>query len=215
MSYVPLLKERFEYMKNRGIEFMSEQDSKILKCITLYIEKNYNADEILPEPEKVRDEFVRKCLRENQEKPKTKYVSSGFLEKTAKLCMPFPESIMDDILANMDKGFAETLFYYIDKRGYTDVECYKKSNINKKTFSKIKCNPYYKPSKYIVLAFAIGLRLELDEANHLLSTAGLCLSHSDKFDLVIEYFLKTGNYTDIFEVNEVLYHFDLELLGSV
>lgn len=64
-----MLKERFEYMKNRGIEFMSEQDSKILKCITLYIEKNYNADEILPEPEKVRDEFVRECLRENQEKP--------------------------------------------------------------------------------------------------------------------------------------------------
>lgn len=209
-----MLKERFEYMKNRDVELMSEQDSKIINDITLYIENNYFADEILPEPEKIRDEFVRECLRENQEKTRIKCESSDFLEKTAKMSMSFPESILDDIFANMDKGFAQTLFYYIDKRGYTDVECYKKSNINKKTFSKIKCNPDYKPSKYIVLAFAIGLRLELDEANHLLSTAGLCLSHSDKFDLVIEYFLKTGNYTDIFEVNEVLYHFDLELLGS-
>ena len=192
-----------------------EQNSRIINDITLYIEENYNAAEVLPVPERIRDEFVGKFLLKKKNKPVMRRVSNGFFEKTAKLSMPFPESIMDNILANMDKGFAETLFYYIDKKGCTDVECYKKSNVNRKTFSKIKCNPDYKPGKYIVLAFAIGLRLEPDEANHLLSTAGLCLSHSDKFDLVVEYFLKTGNYTDIFEVNEVLYQFDLELLGSV
>lgn len=205
-------------MGKRDFEALAEKYGKIINDITLYIEHNYISDDVLSEfseADEIKAELADICLLEKQEKARTKSVRSDFVEKTSQLCMPFPESIMDELLAKMDKSFAETLFYYIDKRGYTDVECYKKSNINKKTFSKIKCNSDYKPSKYIVLAFAIGLRLELDEANHLLSTAGLCLSHSDKFDLVIEYFLKTGNYTDIFEVNEVLYHFDLELLGSV
>lgn len=119
----------------------------------------------------------------------------------------------DDIFKNMDKGFADTLFYYIDKKGITDVECYKRSNVDKKTFSKIKCNKNHKPSKKTAVSFAIGLRLNLDEANHLLSTVGMCLSHSEKFDLIIEYFLKTGNYKDVFEVNEILYKFDQSLLG--
>lgn len=119
----------------------------------------------------------------------------------------------NDIFKNMDKGFAETLFYYIDKKGITDVECYKRSNVDKKTFSKIKCNKNYKPSKKTAVSFAIGLKLNLDEANHLLSTVGMCLSHSEKFDLIIEYFLKTGNYKDIFQVNEILYKFDQSLLG--
>lgn len=120
---------------------------------------------------------------------------------------------LESMLKNLDKGFAQTLFYYIDKKGLTDVECYKKSNVDKKTFSKIKCNKDYKPSKITAVSFAIGLRLNLKEASHLLSTVGLCLSHSQKFDVIIEYFLKTGNYKDIFEVNEVLYSFDQTLLG--
>lgn len=119
----------------------------------------------------------------------------------------------DGLFGNMDKGFADTLFYYIDKKGITDVECYKRSNVDKKTFSKIKCNKDYRPSKKTAVSFAVGLRLSLDEANHLFKTVGMCLSNSEKFDVVIEYFLKTGNYKDIFQVNEVLYKFDLMLLG--
>ena len=120
---------------------------------------------------------------------------------------------IDDAIKNMDKGFAETLFYYIDKKGLSDVECYKRSNVDKKTFSKIKCNREYRPSKITVVSFAIGLKLSLDEANHLLNTVGMSLSHAYKFDLIIEYFLRTGNFKDIFEVNEVLYKFDQSLLG--
>ena len=129
------------------------------------------------------------------------------------ICVDDSIENIDDIFKNMDKGFAETLFYYIDEKGITDVECYKRSNVDKKTFSKIKCNKNHKPSKKTAVSFAIGLRLNLAEANHLLSTAGMCLSHSEKFDLIIEYFLKTGNYKDIFEVNEILYKFDQSLLG--
>ncbi|MBQ3150272.1 MAG: macro domain-containing protein [Clostridia bacterium] len=120
---------------------------------------------------------------------------------------------IDDIFDSMSDGFADTLFTFIDEKGITDVECYKRSNVSKKTFSKIKCDKNYNPSKTTVISFAIGLRLTLEEANRLLSSVGYCLSHASKFDLIIEYFLKTGNYKDIFEVNEVLYKFDQDLLG--
>ena len=118
-----------------------------------------------------------------------------------------------EILRKMDMGFADTLFYYIDKKGITDVECYKRSNVDKKTFSKLKCNRDYRPSKITAVSFAVGLHLSLDETAHLLSTAGMCLSHSSKFDLIIEYFLTTGRYKTIFDVNEVLYQFDQSTLG--
>lgn len=125
----------------------------------------------------------------------------------------FIPSLLDDMLENMDKGFADTLFYYIDKKGLTDVEAYKRSNVGKKTFSKIKCNKDYRPSKITAVSFAIGLRLDMKETTHLLSTVGMCLSRADKFDVIIEYFITTGNYKTIFDVNEVLYQFDQVLLG--
>jgi len=120
---------------------------------------------------------------------------------------------LKDMLNNMDKGFAETLFHYIDKKGISDVECYKRANVDKKTFSKIKCNKDYKPSKKTAVSFAIALHLNLDETNHLLNTVGMALSRSSIFDIIIEYFITTGNYTDIYDVNETLYQFDQMTLG--
>ena len=120
---------------------------------------------------------------------------------------------LEDMLANMDKSFADTLFHYINRVGITDVEAYKRANVDKKTFSKIKCNPDYRPSKITAVSFAIGLRLTLEETQHLLSTAGMCLSRSSKFDVIIEYFLTSRKYWTIFDVNEVLYQFDQSLLG--
>lgn len=120
---------------------------------------------------------------------------------------------LDEMLEEMDKGFAETLFYYIDKKGLSDVECYKKANVDKKTFSKIKCNKSYKPSKVTAVSFAIALRLDIDETNHLLRTVGMTLSRSSKFDVIIEYFITSGNYESIFDVNETLFQFDQVMLG--
>jgi len=117
------------------------------------------------------------------------------------------------MLRNLDRGFAETLYHYIDEKGLTDVECYKRANVDKKTFSKIKCNPDYRPSKITAVSFAIALRLDLDETRHLLNTVGLSLSRSSKFDVIIEYFVTTGNYKDIFDVNETLYQLDQVMLG--
>ena len=116
-------------------------------------------------------------------------------------------------LKDMDKPFMQTLFDYIDQKGITDIECYKKANVDRKTFSKLKNNPKQKPSKQTAVAFAIALELNFDQTQHLLSTAGLTLSRSEVFDKIIRYFIKSGNY-NVFEINEALFEFDQVLLGS-
>ena len=131
----------------------------------------------------------------------------------ANMAFPIAEVKLEDLLKDMDAPFSETLFRLIDKKGISDVECYKRSNVDKKTFSKIKCNPDYRPSKLTVISFAIGLHLTIEETEALLKTVGLCLSGSSKFDVIIRYFLTTGNYQTIFDVNEVLYQFDEMTLG--
>ena len=126
----------------------------------------------------------------------------------------FTSDSLDDVLKKVDKGFAQTLFYYIDKKGMDDVAAYKSANVSRKTFSKIKSNSAYKPSKITAISFAIGMRLSIEETQHLLSTAGMCLSKADKFDLIIEYFIRTGRYKDIHHVNEILFDYDMRLLGA-
>lgn len=132
-----------------------------------------------------------------------------------RICGAPPQSSksLEEMLASMDRGFSDALLRWIDKKGMTNVECYKKANIDKKLFSKLQ-NPAYHPSKATVLAFAIALELTLDETKALLETAGLALSRSSRFDVIVEYFIINGKY-DLMEINEVLYQYDQNLLGNV
>ena len=132
-------------------------------------------------------------------------------------CAPMSMSIvggsLDDMLDELDAGFSETLLKLIDRTGKKDSEIYKKANVDRKLFSKIRNNPDYSPSKTTAIAFAIALELDLEETKDFIARAGFALSRSSKFDVIIEYFIKQKNY-DVFAINEVLFAFDQSLLGA-
>lgn len=111
-----------------------------------------------------------------------------------------------------EKTFSEALLKLIDTKGMTDVDTYRRSNIDRRLFSKIRSNADYSPRKSTVLALTIGLKLSVPEAQDLLARAGFAFSPCDKRDLIVRYFLERGEH-DIAKVNGALYDFDQELLG--
>ncbi|MDO4815617.1 MAG: macro domain-containing protein [Bacillota bacterium] len=115
-------------------------------------------------------------------------------------------------IKKQDDTFAVMLLKLIDEKGMTDVQCYKKANVSKGTFWKINNDPNYRPSKATVLAFAIALELSIEETEQLLRTVGLALSHSNLFDLIVEFYITNGNY-DIYEINAALFKYDQVCIG--
>ena len=120
---------------------------------------------------------------------------------------------LEDLMKEIDETFSEALIRLIDQKGLKDPDVYKKANIDRKFFNKIKNNKNYRPSKATCVAFAIALELNLDETRDLIGKAGYALTHSSKFDIIIEYFILEQNYNS-FEINEVLFAFGQPLIGA-
>ena len=119
---------------------------------------------------------------------------------------------LEERMKHLDDTWQEALLWWIDEKGYTDVEVYKRANVDRKLFSKIRSKEEYQPKKMTAVAFALALRLNLDETQDLLKRAGFALSHSSKFDIILVYFIENKTY-DMFEINDVLYEYEQPVFG--
>lgn len=195
-----------------------ELGGKLFKEVAAYIDDVYVDEHYDPYREARRSErymsnapqsgLFRRAHREDTARNETIFADSDAAVRP----MPMPSASLEDMLRHVDEGFSEMLLRKIDEKGITDAACYKRANVDRRLFNKIKNNPAYRPSKQTALAFAVALELPMGEAKELLGKAGYALSHSSKADIVVEYCIMTGNY-DLIAINQVLFQMDLQPLG--
>ena len=170
--------------------------------------RSYIDDTYIEEPHPSRMEQIRRRRLKELLCMEMSVASAPMEDKPLAPCAP---RSLDDLMDELEESFSENLLRLIDQKGLKDPDVYKKANVDRKLFNKIKNNRDYKPNKSTCLAFALALELNLDETRDFIGRAGYALSHSSKFDIIIEYFIKTKNY-DIYELNQVLFRFGQPLI---
>jgi len=201
-------------------DFLSEHDMDVYLAV---FDKSafLVSEELLGEVESYIDEHYfeahqvkrRRFLEVEEEALSDAKLSAFMPVPSAASLAAAPRQSIDDLLDNLDEPFADMLLKLIDTKGKTDVEVYKRANIDRKLFSKIRKGKGYTPKKSTILALSVALELTLEETDELLERAGYALSHASKFDVIVEFFIIKGNY-NIFEINEVLFKYDQPLLGG-
>ena len=211
----------FGYPKNQALrvavdtigEFLLHNDMTVYIVIFSRTAYQISSKLFADIAEYVDDHYVDAHTDSRRDRLRRMSVLEGRALSAGAAAAPMAVGGLDSLLAHLDAGFSETLLKLIDRSGKKDSEIYKKANVDRKLFSKIRNNPGYKPSKATAIAFAIALELNLDETRDLVARAGYALSASSKFDVIIEYFIRQKKY-DIFEINEALFAFDQSLLGA-
>ena len=152
--------------------------------------------------------------RRKAEKPKKYSCDLAPMAMSSSMKMDaFAGSSLDERVSHIADTWQESLFHFIDERGYTDTEIYKRANVDRKLFSKIRGNTAYQPKKITAVAFALALKLNIDETKDFLGRAGYALSPSSVFDLIIEYFIEHEIY-DTYTINLALFEHEQPLLGE-
>ena len=157
---------------------------------------------------------ARKQVRDESGELLVGAFSSASMPSPASAIPPIvAQTKLEDAALRTGETFSQRLLRFIDERGLSDPEVYRRANLDRRLFSKIRGNKGYQPSKNTALALAVALRLNLDQTADLLRTAGYALSPASRFDRIVEYFIENGIY-DIFAINEALYAFEESLLGA-
>ena len=178
---------------------------KLFKSVNSYIDENYIRSKKL-------DEYGTESMYGSRLETR-RIREQECADLSVGAAIPMDSDDWGQLINDLDAGFSETLLQLIDRTGKKDSEIYKKANVDRKLFSKIRNNMDYRPSKTTALAFAFALELDVEETKDFISRAGFALSHSSKFDVIVEYFLVNRNY-NVFELNEVLFAFDQPLIGA-
>ena len=195
--------------------------------VAAYIDDNYAAetltacdmarervDEVLyDEEEKLYSSIKGKSCRRSL-MPESREMSEERLPRSHWRNQSVPEfGSVNSIKKFMYRGFKDTLLAYVDEKGISDTDCYKRANVSRQTWHKIITDPHYTPKKNTAIALAIALELNIDETQALLATAGFILSKSSLFDVIIMYCIVKGIY-DVFQIDTILFRYDQTTLFS-
>ena len=187
---------------------------KLFKDVQSYIDEHYVAEKLEEEYSKnlpIEALLERRMIRERRERLRETTLL-GSMDVMPDFSAGCDSISLEDLLQEEEMTFSEALLDWLIRKDLNDPDVYKKANIDRKLFSKIRNNPEYKPKKNTAIALALALELDLEQTKEFIGRAGYALTHSSKFDIIIEYFIRQNNY-NVFEINEVLFSYNYPLIG--